>query len=113
MLRMSKTWLAFIGVGLCWGCHPRHKKPKKPPHLEITVSNDCDEAAFVVAGTGPEDADAIDVRLEPRESIVWMPRDGEKLWTRDDEDAEWVTVEDDGVGSTVVSTCISTRLSSG
>jgi hypothetical protein len=112
---MSKTWLAFVAVGLCWGCHPNHKKPKKPPHLEMTVSNDCDEAVTVVVGADPETSDTIDIPLEPREAIVWTPRDGEMLWSRDDDDAEWIAapVENDGEGSTVVSTCISTRLSRG
>jgi hypothetical protein len=104
---MKRSLIALVALGLCSACH-KPKKPKPKAHLEVT--NGCEDAVLVAFGNDPESDDAIMVELEAGETIDWKLREREDLWSRDDEDADWVaaaTEEDDA--SVVVSVCVSAR----
>jgi hypothetical protein len=104
---MRKKGLVLAALGLSWGCH----KPKKPPSpkvdLEISVSNECTDAVVMAFGADPESDDATMVEVDARETILWTLRGEEQLWSRDDDQAEWVaaTIQDHEPRS-IVSVCV-------
>jgi hypothetical protein len=105
---MKRSVIAILVLGLCSACH--HRKPKKPkPKAHVEIENTCDSSAIVVFGSAPGAADAIEVELEPGETLGWTLRDREQAWSRDDPDAEWVAASDEGDDPMVVSICVSAR----
>ena len=102
-MRMPKTWPVLVALTLCWGCHPRHK-PKKPKPKPLEVTNTCDEAVNLAIGVDPDADETTRVEIDAGETLVWTLADREQVWSRDDDQAEWVAAShtDDGV----VSVCI-------
>jgi hypothetical protein len=106
---MKRSIIALVVLGLCSACH-KPKKPKPKAHLE--VSNECDQAVIVAFGTTAESDDAIMVELDAGEAIGWELREREHLWSRDDDDADWIVAHDEGDEgdeSAVVSVCVTAR----
>ena len=97
--------VGLLAVTMSLACHPKPPKSDAGETREATIENPCDEAFVVVIGVAPPpDADAIQIPVDPGETVVLSLDESEDLW-RADRAGEWLEVDLDDSGPHVVDEC--------